>query len=124
MKTNEQILELLSLLRDEDNCNVLDYIDDAADLIESLAAELEQVKQERDGLSIMLTAAQSAVESYKCERDAAADLKGICNFCAHTQTCTGYWCGDCDEFEECKSPCKNCEVAENWQWCGAKEGVE
>ena len=43
----------------------------AADLIESLAAELEQVKQERDGLSIMLTAAQSAAETYKRERDAA-----------------------------------------------------
>lgn len=67
----ERISELLNMLRDESNCNVLDYVDEAADLIESLAAELEQVKQERDGLSIMLTAAQSAAETYKRERDAA-----------------------------------------------------
>lgn len=37
----------------------------AADLIESLASELEQVKQERDGLSIMLTSATSAVHTFK-----------------------------------------------------------
>lgn len=37
----------------------------AADLIESLAAELEQVKQERDGLSIMLTSAMSAAHTFK-----------------------------------------------------------
>lgn len=65
----ERISELLNMLRDESNCNVLDYVDEAADLIESLAAELEQVKRERDGLSIMLTVAESAAETHKRERD-------------------------------------------------------
>lgn len=65
----ERISELLNMLRDESNCNVLDCLDEASDLIESLAAELEQVKRERDGLSIMLTAAESAAETHKRERD-------------------------------------------------------
>ena len=45
----------------------------AADLIESLAAELEQVKQERDGLNIMLGQAQSMLETRTRERDAAIE---------------------------------------------------
>lgn len=33
--------ELVKALRDEDNCNILDYIDDAADAIEALQAEVQ-----------------------------------------------------------------------------------
>ena len=73
------------------NCHFLRI----ADLIESLSAELEQVKRERD----------AAVE----------DLKGLCDVCAHRVTCDGPWCGDCDEFNGCTSPCNN------WQWRGVKE---
>lgn len=61
----DRVKELLDILRDESNCNVLDYVDDAADLIEALAEELEQVKQERNGLSIMLTSAISAAHTFK-----------------------------------------------------------
>lgn len=74
----------------------------AAKAIESLAAELEQVKRERD----------AAVE----------DLKGLCDICAHFKTCDGPWCGDCDSFDECKSPCRTCLAESNWQWRGVKEG--
>lgn len=35
--------ELVEALRDEDNCNVLSYIDDAADAIEALQAELIRI---------------------------------------------------------------------------------
>lgn len=50
----------------------------AADLIESLAAELEQVKRERDGLSIMLTQAQTMLETRTRERDVAlAEIKAL-----------------------------------------------
>lgn len=52
------------------NCHRQGYI---ADLIESLAAELEQVKQERDGLNIMLGQAQSMLETRTRERDAAIE---------------------------------------------------
>ena len=58
----------------------------AAGLIESLAAELEQVKQERDGLNILLGQAQSMLETRTRERNAAiADMERlqglICQVC-------------------------------------------
>lgn len=57
------------------NCHSLGNI---ADLIESLAAELEQVKQERDGLNILLVQAQSMLETRTRERDAAIkDLQAV-----------------------------------------------
>lgn len=45
-----------------------------ADLIESLSAELEQVKQERDGLNIMYTNASSSARTHKRERDETLDM--------------------------------------------------
>lgn len=42
-----------------------DICKQSIDLIEALSAELEQVKQERDGLSIMLTSAISAAHTFK-----------------------------------------------------------
>lgn len=58
----------------------------AIGVIESLAAELEQVRDERNGLSIMLTVAESAAKKYKRERNAAvADMERlqglICQVC-------------------------------------------
>ena len=73
---DKKIIELLEILRDEDNCNVLDYIDEAADLIESLAAELEQVKRERD----------AAVEDLRTKAY-------YCETCAHYTP--GYFCSGC-----------------------------
>ncbi|MBR3924477.1 MAG: hypothetical protein IKJ45_15265, partial [Kiritimatiellae bacterium] len=58
--------------------------DFAADLIESLSAELEQVKAERDGLNVMLGQAQSMLETRTRERDVAVkDLEffAACQFC-------------------------------------------
>lgn len=99
-----------------------------ADLIKSLAAELERVKQECDGLSIMLTSATSAAETYKRERDAAirqmleADKNNpfACSFCKHDKVCDGRLpvCGDCG-MDGC--PCNTCFNHSNWEWCGAKE---
>jgi hypothetical protein len=37
--------EIVRELRDPDNCDVLDYIDDAADLIESLQAQLAEAQR-------------------------------------------------------------------------------
>ena len=87
-----------------------------ADLIESLAAELEHVKQERDGLNIMLGQAQSMLETRTRERDAAfselerRDREKGCVTCAlykprhYTPICT--MCNKCDK----------------WEWRGMKEG--
>ena len=102
----EEAINLVELLRDEDNCNVLDYIDDAADLIESLSAELEITEAvaaearglecERDQLTVELgqTATKchqlkSQLDQVTRERDAAVeDLRnGSCSTCAFQSPC-------------------------------------
>lgn len=59
----EEYQELIRLLRDENNCNVLDYVDDAADAIETLM-------RERD-------AAIADIEELMSESD-----EGACAYCA------------------------------------------
>lgn len=79
-----------------------------AKVIESLAAELEQVKQERDGLNILLGQAQSMLETRTRERDTAiAIIAGTpsCETCAHYTP--GYFC-------------PGCRNKSNWQFCGVK----
>ena len=99
---DKKIIELLEILRDEDNCNVLDYIDEAADLIESLAAELEQVKRERNA------AIRQLLEADKNNPFA-------CSYCKHDDVCDGRLavCGDCG-MDGC--PCNTCINHSNWQW--------
>jgi len=92
----------------------------AADLIESLFAQLDQVSQERDGLSIMLTSATSAAETYKRERDAAVDdISRECHKCKHFKVlfngCTPDY--DCDRSDVCRDN-------DNWQWRGVEKEVE
>ena len=59
---------------------------DIADLIESLFAELEQIKAEWDGLNVMLGQAQSMLETRTRERDALMDeLRGRCYSCANVK---------------------------------------
>ena len=41
--------ELIEQLRDESNCDVLDYVDDAADAIETLLAERDSVMKDLHG---------------------------------------------------------------------------
>lgn len=64
----------------------------AAKLIESLSAELEQIRQERDGLNILLGQAQSMLETRTRERDTAVkDLTlWSCFSCKHA----GYACSE------------------------------
>lgn len=91
----------------------------AADLIESLSAELEQVKQERDGLNILLAQSQSMLKTRTRERDAAMqDLDEMhYNICGTCKYC---------EFEANAKPCASCDFGTgeelgNWQWRGVKE---
>lgn len=88
----------------------------AIGVIESLTAELEQVKQELDGLTFMLTAAESAAETYKRERDAAiADIPRACGYCKHHVESTHQYTNSL--------PCAHVSgVNTRWQWRGTKEG--
>ncbi len=89
----------------------------AADLIESLSAQLEQVKDERDGLNIMLTQAQAMLETRTKERDAAVEMLRDSAFCCD---CTYYAISI--EAEPCKT-CVACPNSSkpNWQWRGVRE---
>lgn len=100
---DKKVRELLEQLRDESNCNVLDYIDDAADLIESLAAELEQVKRERD----------VATEQVK--------VLGACAYCEHDSFCPNT-IPDCMNCRNERCPCYVCGHQSQWKWRGMKEG--
>ena len=101
----ERTSELLSLLRDEDNCNVLDYIDEAADLIESLSAELERVKRERDA------AVRDIYNMKAC---------ALCKHYPNGEQCETYFllCVECDN-ENCI--CKECVNGEKLEWRGPQE---
>lgn len=100
----------------------------AADLIESLSEELEQVKQERDGLNILLGQAQSMLETRTHERDAAVeDIYSMkaCALCKHYpngEQCETYFllCCECD-MGNCI--CKECVNGEKMQWRGIQEEV-
>lgn len=113
--------------KDEMSCVNILFVN-AADLIESLSAELEQVKQERDGLNILLGQAQSMLDTRTRERDAAVeDLKRAeywtCEHCKFNLIPAP--CGesnmDCDscKFENCI--CRDCIENSRWQWRGVQE---
>lgn len=94
----EEARNLVELLRDEDNCNVLDYIDDAADLIESLSAQLDQVTRERDA--------------------AIRDLCGYCGVCIYKTLPNTYeFCRNCKHSN--RHYFTNEPALDSWQWRGA-----
>lgn len=71
--------ELIETLRDESNCDVLDYIDEAADAIEALQSELNRSQyhlNERgkyiDWADELIISLQSELEQVKAERNRAS----------------------------------------------------
>lgn len=97
--------------------------DDAADIIESLSAQLEQAEKERDGLNIMLAQAQSMLETRTKERDAAvADLKEELRNQSVISLCENCRCKP--EGDYVPNDCMDCVNGCNWQWRGVREGDE
>ena len=100
--------ELIDALADENNPNVLDYIDDAVQMLEQLKMELNATKTRCEILSKMVTKYQdntipeyrARLEKAESERDAAVrDLNEIlsldemcplqCEWCAWDDDCDG-----------------------------------
>lgn len=73
------------------------FLRKAADMIESISAELDQVKQERDGLNILLGQAQSMLETRTRERDAAVEDLTLwnCFSCKHAGYAHSEVCASC-----------------------------
>lgn len=84
-----------------------------ANLIESLAAELEQVKQERDESNRILAQVRAALESRIVERDQREIVKS---------------CDNCTQAEQFWNPngnieyCRDCRDFSKWKHNGVKEG--
>lgn len=98
---------------------VNDRLRTAALFLESLAAELEKVKQERDGLNILLGQAQSMLETRTRERDAAVE---DVNIMGHNNPC----CTTCSYKDRSMfdAPCSYCRLEyypNGWQWRGVRK---
>lgn len=95
----------------------------AAEMLESLAAELVQVKQERDGLNILLAQAQSMLETRTRERDAVVeDLRGRCFACIHAKPYDKHPNLNKCPFVSFAVGGQGKRECEHWQWRGVKEG--
>lgn len=106
-------------------CHPIEYVyGRLADLIEAIAAELEQVTQERDeawkvveSVSEQNEIMAGALERVKRERNAAVeDISKECHKCKHFKVlfngCTPDY--DCDYSDVCRDD-------DHWQWRGVKE---
>lgn len=104
--------ELIKALRDESNCNVLDYIGEAADRLEELAAELEAERHRHDRYVDFELAQSAELAKVKAERDALLEIAkdGGCDTCMHEQV------------PHDDQPCCGCHGtgghADNWEWRG------
>lgn len=107
----ERISELLSLLRDEDNCNVLDCIDEAADLIEAFAVKLEQTENKLSELLYYVTGGRFSKTEYSTD-----DMR---RFVDDYNQCV---CNECDELKDAKRECAAAiadmkDIADNYVVC-------
>ena len=121
----------------EEKVRVCDNMNKAADLIESLCAELERVQREQDGLQAEINELNEEyftdihtardpmadkVKQLERERDAAVkDMERMGEYRPYCETCLHV---DSDSKEE---PCRSCcegYLISNWQWRGAKMDQE
>lgn len=89
----EAITTLLENLRDEENCDVLDCIDDAANALESLIAEVERLREENNAIT-------EAAENDMWETAGPAGICKVCkkyrtDACGPNKGCAGFeWRGE------------------------------
>ena len=129
--------ELIKILKDEENPNILDYIDDAVAALEAqqqriaeLEAELVEERHRHDRYVDFEVAQAQELARVKAERDAAvADLAEICgkdaeccDLCAYGAAASV--CMEVDfNCRECPTPCvcKNCWNDSEWRWRGVRQ---
>lgn len=127
--------ELINELSYEDNPCVLDYIDDAVEMLEHLHSEPAAANARCETLSKMVTQYQDELipgyreraEKAERERDAAIkDLRAChiepCDTCKHASA-PPKWCeADCEscQWESCR--CRDCiGGASQWEWRGVRK---
>lgn len=105
MDVNEIVKTLKLLAEDTEFVFAREALDAAADLIESIQAQLARLTAER---TAMLKALQgSEIDCDSCKHNGIGDCEDIdpdCGTCAQ----------DCH--------CKWCDGISNWEWRGAEEG--
>lgn len=114
-----RVNELIEILRDNENPNVLDYLEEAADALEAqqeringLTTELQNEMHRHDRLQDFEVAEAQQLAEIKAERDILkAELKCAmgCGGCKHNQ---GDWRDE---------PCDTCRKDKNfpaWEWRG------
>lgn len=114
--------ELIERLRDPNNCNVLDDVDEAADAIETLTAELAEERHRHDRLQDWARGLTEKLEKIKAEREAAVKCLEDAHACETCQHMDAH--PDCDvECLGCQKdcPCRDCRDGSNFKWKGAKE---
>lgn len=130
--------ELINELSYKDNPYVLDYIDDAVEMLEHLYSELKAANARCETLNKMVTQYQDELipgyreraEKAQRERDAAIeDLRAChiepCDTCKHASA-PPKWCeADCEscQWESCR--CRGCRDciggASQWEWRGVRK---
>lgn len=120
--------ELIDELADKENQNVLNYIPDAVQMLETLWLEVKASHLQYETVRNMLTEYQDKIvpkcreqvevekaraEKAERERDAAiSDLRRVSiENCAECMYCL---------YETAKSFCWNCQDGSNWKWKGLK----
>lgn len=117
-----RVNELIEILRDNENPNVLDYLEEAADALEAqqerineLTTELQNEMHRHDRLQDFEVAEAQQLAEIKAERDSLkAELKCAmgCGGCMH---CRGDWRAE---------PCCTCHQDKDfpeWEWKGTDD---
>lgn len=116
--------ELIDALTAEDNPNVLDYIDDAVEMLEHLHSELAAANARCETLIRLLTEYQDELipgyreraERAERERDAAIeDCSGYCATCTFLFDCAKHDMNDAAQPRWYYGDCQD------WEWRGIQE---
>lgn len=109
--------KIVEMLRAEDNCDVLDYIEDAADCIEMLPEEIHNATVHADCMEAKASAYQAELEASQRRERAAVD--------SLTRMANGYKdCGDCAYIGHSIGKCEYKPTGLCYKWRGPEQEGE